>query len=250
MKPFITTITRPAAPILLAGAVLASLALPSAASATPSPALAVSVVEGHLSIDSLSDTTPMHVTVIHTDPDTIRVTDPGSTIQTGDHCLNVQDDDTVDCDVTGLTLEHVQFEGSPLGDSLAFEPGWTIPVIAYGWGGNDVLAGGDGDDALHGGDGSDTLRGGAGQDHAFGELGSDVLTGGYGNDDLSGGQGSDRIGGGTGWDILRGGAGADLLFAKGDPTTYRDTVYGGAGYDRATLDRHADTASGVERRSY
>jgi Ca2+-binding RTX toxin-like protein len=241
-------IARNASSIATLGALLAALALPSAASATPDATLAVSVVEGHLSIDSLSSTTAMHVQVIHTDETTIRVTDPGGTIQTGDHCLNVQDDDTVDCDVTGLTLDHVQFEGSPLGDSLVFEPGWTIPVIGYGWGGNDDLAGGDAGDSFHGGDGNDTLRGGAGRDYLFGEGGNDILKGAAGNDDLSGGAGADVIGGGPGRDILRGNAGADVLFAKGDAQA--DTVQGGLGIDRATLDRHLDGATGVERRSY
>lgn len=250
MFPTASTITRPSLRLLAAGAVIASLALPTAASATPSPTFAVSVVEGHLSIDSLSSTTAMHVHVMRTDETTIRVSDPGGTIQTGDHCLNVQDDDVVDCDITGLTVEHVQFQGSPLGDSLTLEPGWTIPVKAYGWGGNDALAGGDGNDELHGGDGNDTLRGGAGADLAFGELGNDVLQGASGNDDLRGGHGADAIGGGAGRDWLRGGPGADRLFAQGDRASGADRVYGGAGTDRATLDRNVDTAMHVERRSY
>jgi Ca2+-binding RTX toxin-like protein len=107
-----------------------------------------------------------------------------------------------------------------------------------------------GDDTLHGGNGKDPLRGGAGQDHLFGEGGKDTLKGGYGNDVLSGGNGADRIYGGTGWDVLRGGAGADRLYARGDRHNYTDVVNGGSGYDRATLDRHVDSAHQVERRSY
>lgn len=232
MSSFITSIPRPVAPFVAAAAVLAALALPSAAAATPSATLAVSVVENHLSIDSLSSTTPMRVQVIRTDENTIRVTDPGGTAQTGDHCLTVQDDDTVDCDITGLTVDNVQFQGSPQGDTLAFEPGWSLPVIAYGWGGHDVLAGADGNDLLYGGDGNDTLKGG------------------QGNDEMSGGNGADRLNGGTGSDVLRGGHGSDRLFAKGDRNGYTDNVYGGPGSDRATLDRRVDTSNQVERRTY
>jgi Ca2+-binding RTX toxin-like protein len=246
-----THITRKFSPVVAAGAVLAALALPSSAAATPDATFAVSVVEGHLSIDSLSSTTAMHVRVLRTDENTIRVSDlQGATAQTGDHCLVVQDDDTVDCDITGLTVEHVQFEGSPLADSLYFYAGWALPVLAWGWGGADTIAGGNASDSLHGGNGADTLRGGAGNDYIFGESGNDVLAGGAGNDRVSGDAGADRIFGNAGRDILRGGTGADRLFAKGDAAGRADSVNGGSGFDRASLDRHVDAARQVERISY
>lgn len=245
------TIRRPAAR-LAALAVTLVLGLPSAASAQSHATFAVSVVDGVLSIDSLSSTTAMNVRVIRIDKNTIRVSElSGGSAQTGDRCLTVQDDDTVDCDVTGIAIDHVQFEGSPLADTLAFEAGWTLPVRANGRGGNDVLGAGDGADTLHGGGGNDTLRGGRGGDVEFGEIGNDVLQGGAtGNDVLDGGAGADVIGGGPGRDLLRGGFGADRLFAKGDPAGPADLVNGGPGIDRATLDRGRDTSSQVEFASY
>jgi Ca2+-binding RTX toxin-like protein len=246
------TLPRRIAPLVGACGLVLALALPSAASAQSNATFAVSVVEGHLSIDSLSSTTGMQVRVIHTDENTIRVSElAGGSAQTGDHCLTVQDDDTVDCDVTGLTVESVHFEGSPVADSLAFEAGWMLPVLANGFGGNDDLAGGDGADLLHGGGGNDTLRGGRGNDVEFGEIGNDLMQGGpTGNDVLNGGTGADVLGGGPGRDILRGGFGPDRLFAKGDPNGPADSVNGGPGFDRATLDRRHDVSSMVERATY
>jgi Ca2+-binding RTX toxin-like protein len=245
---------RRAAPIAAACATLFALALPSAATAGAEDTfvMAVSVVDGHLSIDSLSTTTAMHVRVIHTDVNTIRVTElAGGAVQTGDHCQRVQDDDTVDCDVTGLILDSAHFEGSPLGDTLAFEAGWTLRVRANGWGGADDLAGGDSADTLHGGAANDMLRGGRGNDVEFGEAGNDTLRGGpAGNDTLNGGAGADVLGAGPGRDVLRGGFGPDILFAKGDPRGPADIVQGGPGVDRATLDRRVDISSQVERVTY
>jgi hypothetical protein len=245
---FSLPMTRRVGPLVVACALLAALALPSAASAGSSPTFAVSVVEGHLSIDSLSMTTAMRVRVIHTDENTIRVSElAGGSAQTGDHCLTVQDDDTVDCDIAGLTIDSVHFEGSPLADALTFEPGWALTVLANGWGGNDDLSGGDDGDTLHGGGGTDTLRGGLGNDIEFGDAGNDVLKGGLtGNDVLNGGTGADALGGGPGRDVMRGGSGADKLFAKGDARGPGDVVNGGAGFDRATLDRGKDRSSLVE----
>jgi Ca2+-binding RTX toxin-like protein len=246
-----SSLRRQVMTIVAACALPVALALPSAASAAPPATFAVSVVDGHLSIDSLSSTVGMHVRVIHTDTNTIRVSElSGGTAQTGDHCLTVQDDDTVDCDITGLIVDTVHFEGSPVADALSFEAGWTLPVLANGFGGNDVLAGGIGADTLRGGAGNDTLRGGAGNDALAGENGNDILQGGLGNDALNGGAGADVLGGGLGRDVLRGGIGADRLFAKGDPNGPGDVVQGGPGLDRATLDRHVDVARQVERATY
>jgi Ca2+-binding RTX toxin-like protein len=247
-----STSTRVVAPFIATCGALAALAFPSSAAAGTNHTFAVSVVKGHLSIDSLSATTGMDIRVIHTDENTIRVSDlDGGSAQTGDHCLTVQDDDTVDCDITGMTLDSVHFEGSPVGDRLVFEAGWMLPVRANGWGGTDDLSGGDSADTLRGASGNDELRGGIGNDVEWGQGGNDILRGGpRGNDLLDGGYGADVLGGGPGRDVLRGSFGNDLIFAKGDATGPADIVNGGLGIDRATLDRHHDVSSAIERPTY
>ncbi len=128
--------------------------------------------------------------------------------------------------------------------------------VICGLGGNDVVVGGGGRDLVDGADGADRL-GGAG--------GGDLLLGLRGNDRLSGGAGRDGLGGGAGHDVLRGGGGADRLSGRlGSDRLYakdgvRDSVVGGPGRDRASVDsaaasskrsaRRADRVRGVERRS-
>jgi Ca2+-binding RTX toxin-like protein len=84
-----------------------------------------------------------------------------------------------------------------------------------------------------------------GNDTIFGFGGTDLLVGGSGNDQLRGGDGADTLyGGGSptgaagpGQDFLEGGAGNDSLFSgvSGDSAA-GDTLIGGTGFDRATVD--------------
>jgi Ca2+-binding RTX toxin-like protein len=120
------------------------------------------------------------------------------------------------------------------------------PLIAYGYGGNDVIWGGNGNDSIYGGDGNDTLRGwygndyidgGNGNDYINGEYGDDVLDGWEGNDTVYGGGGNDVLYGWNGNDYLSGDAGNDRLYGESGNDTLlggfgNDSLYGGDGNDR------------------
>ena len=63
-------------------------------------------------------------------------------------------------------------------------------------------------------------------------------------DIVIGGPGNDKIDGGSGFDLLYGDAGNDSFAAK-DGT--RDTLSGGAGNDRGTVDKGKDVVTGIEK---
>lgn len=122
-----------------------------------------------------------------------------------------------------------------------------------GDGGNDRLTDGGGPlGRLLGGDGDDVLRGGGGRDCLLGEGGQDVLLGGARRDAFSGGPGRDILRGGSGNDFLRGDAGFDWMYGNRGKDAFsahdfhRDRLSGGAGLDRAFLDRLLDTRVGIE----
>jgi len=128
--------------------------------------------------------------------------------------------------------------------------------------GKDVICGRGGDDRIDGGDGNDVIRGGDGHDRIGGGRGRDRIDGNRGNDVLRGGGGHDTIRGGAGNDLARGQSGADRLFGQGGRNRIfgnagndyidvarngrRDTVNGGRGRDRATV-QSRDVVRGVER---
>jgi Ca2+-binding RTX toxin-like protein len=91
--------------------------------------------------------------------------------------------------------------------------------------------------------GNDVLRGTRRNDVLSGLGGHDRLSGGDGNDVLRGGAGNDRLAGGRGRDILLGSPDNDRLFAADGQ---RDRIDGGAGFDRAWVDR-ADSVRNVEQ---
>lgn len=107
-----------------------------------------------------------------------------------------------------------------------------------------TLVGGAGDDTLIGGRRPNTLLGGDGEDVLEGWGGGDVLDGGPGNDHLLAGNGNDRLTGGLGRDYLNGQRGDDRFFAIDNEI---DTLFGGAGRDRAEIDAAMDVIDGVER---
>jgi hypothetical protein len=121
--------------------------------------------------------------------------------------------------------------GTPGDDVLTGTPG---DDVICGLGGNDTLIGRGGADVLRGGAGADLLLGGGSHDRLKGGAGADVIRGGAGNDHLTGGASGDR---------LYGGAGVDVLVARDGRV---DTVNGGAGFDRARIDRAADEPAAVE----
>ena len=110
--------------------------------------------------------------------------------------------------------------------------------------GDDRLDGGGGGDVVIGSDGIDRLVGGAGGDKLQGGAANDVLAGGADGDRLDGDAGSDELTGGGGSDTLNGFAGADTIYARDG---VRDTINGGAGRDRAQVDR-VDRMRLVEKR--
>ncbi|MDA1014446.1 MAG: calcium-binding protein [Planctomycetota bacterium] len=121
----------------------------------------------------------------------------------------------------------------------------SIPSLAKGGRGNDVLIGGGGADVLEGGDGNDSLeghggndvlRGGRHNDTLLGHAGNDDLGGGTGNDSIYGMDGRDTVSGGNGDDVLVGGSGDDeLIGGRGDDYLIGgdgdDTLKGGDGSD-------------------
>jgi uncharacterized delta-60 repeat protein len=104
----------------------------------------------------------------------------------------------------------------------------------YGEGGRDRISGGAGDDLIDGGAANDVLSGQGGNDTIRGGTGNDQLSGGGGNDQLDGGAGTDRVTAGRGDDEIRAADGA------------ADTIFGGAGRDRAQVDRLLDVVAEVE----
>jgi Ca2+-binding RTX toxin-like protein len=73
-------------------------------------------------------------------------------------------------------------------DWLLIAPTLTLPVVAFGGSGNDMVIGGGGPTVFAGGDGNDTLLGGGGRNILIGGNGSDFLYGGSNQDILIGGR--------------------------------------------------------------
>lgn len=80
----------------------------------------------------------------------------------------------------------------------------------------------------------ENVYGGAGNDKLVGSTDDNYFRGYAGNDIIMGGEGNDTLDGGKGTDKLSGEDGNDRLFARDGA---RDSVYGGAGKDRAKLDK-------------
>lgn len=110
----------------------------------------------------------------------------------------------------GNVLRQIIFNGGD-GDDVFINYTW-IGCLAWGEGGNDILAGGSGDDIMMGGEGCDYMVGREGNDRLLGDKGDDVLVGGSGDDRLDGGLGDDVLFGGYGNDHLFGDWGIDRLY--------------------------------------
>ena len=109
--------------------------------------------------------------------------------------------------------------------------------------GKCTITGTPGNDVLSGTPGRDVICGLGGNDKLFGKGGNDVLLGGAGADILIGGAGRDSLVGGGGRDQLSGGPGRDVLLARDRLT---DRLDGGAGKDRARVDRKKDVSKRIE----
>lgn len=124
--------------------------------------------------------------------------------------------------------------GAPAADAACTIRGTAGPDVLRGTPRADVICGLGGDDTLVGYGGNDRLLGGPGRDQLDGGPGSDTLLGEGGDDWLIGMEGRD---------VHRGGPGADYVWARDG---LADIVDGGAGRDRARVDRTLDTLLGIE----
>jgi len=80
------------------------------------------------------------------------------------------------------------------GDDWLGDADAAVPVVCFGFGGDDVLIGGSANDCLIGGAGNDRCLAGAGNDQFWGGVGRDAVFGGPGNDIIAGGPDSDDLG--------------------------------------------------------
>jgi Ca2+-binding RTX toxin-like protein len=97
------------------------------------------------------------------------------------------------------SIEVVQVTGGRSANTIS-TGSFTGHVIAFGQGGDDLVATGAKADHLDGGDGNDYMDAGSGDDLLEGGRGSDALRGGFGDDVLRGGPGDDACTGGPGAD--------------------------------------------------
>ncbi len=113
----------------------------------------------------------------------------------------------------------------------------TVPLLAWGGEGNDLLESTLGDSTFFGDNGNDTLLGSPQNDVLHGDAGDDTIIGNGGSDILYGDEGHNRLEGGSGHDTLnaRGGYGDVLVGGDNDDTLigslYADELYGGDGGD-------------------
>ncbi len=139
-------------------------------------------------------------------------------------------------------VRQVEFQGGAGNDRFI---NWinTMPVRAFGAGGNDYFEGYGANDYMDGGDGNDVLKGFNGNDTLFGGAGNDLLLGLGGNDQLVGGDGNDQLNGQAGNDSLWGQNGDDVLIAIDGGTS--DYTEGGAGRDAIWVDKNGATIDRV-----
>ena len=108
-------------------------------------------------------------------------------------------------------IESIDYEGGQGDDILVNNT--ALPMVAYGFAGNDYIVGGPGADFIHGGPGEDLIYGNGGDDDINGHTGDDVLYGGDGNDYIQGGYDNDTIYAEAGNDTIGADWGDDLVYA-------------------------------------
>src|SRR5262245_50730097 len=96
-------------------------------------------------------------------------------------------------------ITKVQFVGGAANDRFVNDV-YSMPVAAWGQGGDDYLEGYNGADTFVGGDGNDTLVGYGGNDSMWGGNGNDIIKGMSGDDTIYGEAGDDKLVGGDGND--------------------------------------------------
>lgn len=210
---------------VIAGAILASLAAPAAASTAQlvelSSAPACKYFPPPECFEPPPDTALVYLgggetnrVGLTADAQQVRITDPGAQVVPGPGCSPI-DGHNVSCSVPSALVYVATGAGA---DAVRSELGPTTKLTVDGGAGKDLLVGGLGPDALLGGRGADRLRGRAGDDRLFdasspeplraGDLspregGSDVffdqnreqaaLPPGRGRDSFDGGSGRDTL---------------------------------------------------------
>lgn len=139
-------------------------------------------------------------------------------------------------------VNQVEFQGGAGNDRFVNYIS-TMPIRAFGFGGNDYLEGYSAADYMDGGAGNDILKGYGGNDILFGGTGDDTLLGMAGDDQLVGGDGNDHLNGREGKDSMWGQNGDDVLISIDGGTT--DYVEGGAGRDTLWVDQNGSVKDQV-----
>lgn len=124
-------------------------------------------------------------------------------------------------------LNITSFSGN---DTLATDPGVTLPMTIDAGSGDDTITTGDGADVVNGGDGNDTLNGAGGGDRLIGDRGGDTFAGGEGDDTLvwNNGDGSDVMNGENGVDRI------EVNLSAGDDVSTFKPENGRVRYDRTS----------------
>jgi hypothetical protein len=134
---------------------------------------------------------------------------------------------------SSASVSKIEFQGGAGNDSFRNYI-YSMPITAFGFGGNDYLEGYGAADQFIGGDGNDTMVGYQGNDTFWSGNGHDTVKGMTGNDTAYGDAGNDRLIGGDDNDYLSGGNGDDSLVAIDGYTT--DSADGQAGNDSVWRD--------------
>jgi Ca2+-binding RTX toxin-like protein len=108
------------------------------------------------------------------------------------------------------TMEKLTITSFSGNDTLATDPGITLPMSIDAGPGTDTITTGDGNDTILGGDDNDVLNGAGGGDRIVGERGNDTMNGGLGDDTevWFNGDGSDTMNGDEGTDRIENNLGA------------------------------------------
>jgi Ca2+-binding RTX toxin-like protein len=108
---------------------------------------------------------------------------------------------------------------------------------------DDTFLGSDDGNHVFGFGGNDNIIGGAGNDDLDGGSGNDTLVSGIGNDTLVGGDGDDTLRAGKGADTILAGNGNDTILVNFGEAVAGDSIDGGNGFDRLTVDSQMDLSA-------
>ena len=129
-----------------------------------------------------------------------------------------------------VDVDRLAINGFGGNDSLATDPGVTLPMTIDAGSGDDAITTGDGADVINGGDGNDTLNGAGGGDRVIGDRGGDTFNAGEGDDTTvwNNGDGSDLMNGDNGVDRV------EVNLSGADEVSTFKPENGRVRYDRIT----------------